>query len=393
MYRLPASQSSSLLRTAAALVLATACAGAMAKNWSAVALDPAVDGSGPGGQLLAEAGGSLVGTARGGGASNAGTVFRIDAQGNVSVLHTFDDSDGYAPIAGLAVGPDGAYYGVTSLGAANGLGGVFRITPAGDFTLLHSFDYVNDHGANGARSALTLGPDGNFYGTTPSSSGYPNHAGTVFRVTPAGDVTTLQVFPAKYRYPQAGVIFGQDGRLYGTTSSDGRKDCGVLYSIATDGSGFRLEHRFDHHKDGCHPLTTMVAAANGTMYGTTQYGGPKGGEGVMFSYAPTTGKLSVLHVFHDDDPMGNDPSAGVTLGQDGTLYGATAFGSTNGNGAIWSFSTQGAFTLLHAPAGDGSEGMLPQTAPVFSGASMLAGGLLQGGANSGGTVYRVQLAK
>lgn len=382
-----------LRRPLTVLALAAACATAVASTqWRVTSMKPGSDGAAPGGQLLAMPDGTLYGTAQEGGSSHAGTVFVVNPQGRISTLHEFNGSDGYAPVAGLTLGKDGMLYGTTSLGAANGLGGVFRIATDGTFTLLHSFDSGNDAGTSNVHSALALGPDGNFYGTGPLSAGYPEHNGTVFKVTPAGDVTILHVFDTRAREPDAGVTFAPDGRLYGTVAKDGRKDCGILYSLAADGSDFRLEHQFDHRRDGCHPISSMIVGTDGLLYGTTQYGGPKGGVGTLYRFDTSTSQVQVLHIFHDDDPAGSDPSAGVSLAPNGRLYGATSFGSNFGNGSVYQASEFGKITVLHAFAGNGSEGQGAQAAPVPDGAGHVAGSLLNDGVHEGGTVYRVKTA-
>jgi uncharacterized repeat protein (TIGR03803 family) len=375
------------------VALAAACAAAMAAPpWRVTAMKPADTGSAPGGRLVALPDGNLYGTAQSGGGSNAGTVFAVNPKGHITTLHEFNGSDGYAPIAGLALGSDGMLYGTTALGAANGLGGVFRISTDGAFALLHSFDDSKDRGTSEVSAALALGPDGNFYGTAPLSAGYPVHNGTVFKVTPAGEVTVLYVFGVRARTPFGGVTFAPDGRLYGTASSDGRKGCGLLYSLAADGSDFRIEHQFGHNHSGCRPLSTLAADDEGRLFGTTQYGGRKGGVGVLFRFNTTSAVFDVLHVFHDDDIAGSNPAGGVSFGPDGYFYGATSFGTVSGNGSVFRATAEGNIAVVHEFAGDGSEGQGVQAAPVPDGDHHLVGGLLAQGRHDGGTIYRVKTA-
>ena len=359
--------------------------------WSATSLDPATQGSQPAGQLVVTADGASIGTALAGGANGAGTVFGVDAAGHVTVLHAFSGSDGYGPIAGLARGSDGLYYGTTALGGDHGLGVVYRISAQGDFELLHSFDPVADHGASGVSSALTLGPDGNFYGTSPRAGSYPQHTGTVFRVTPSGDVTVVFVFGVHARDPYAGVTPGPDGRLYGLTSSDGDTGCGTLYSLALDGSDFKVQYHFDHLHAGCQPMATMALGPDQKLYGTTQFGGPKGAVGGLFRYDPATARLNTLHVFHDDDPVGSDPVAGVSVDAHGAIYGTTAFGGPTGHGAIYRRMPDGSIELLRAFARSGKDGENPQSAPAVDGSHHLVGSTLSEGESGGGTVWRLKL--
>src|SRR5208282_2863704 len=94
-------------------------------------------------------------------------------------LVDFDNyTAGINPAAGLTLGPDGNFYGTTYSGGSSGNGTVFEVTTNGTLTTLVNFNSTN--GAN-PRASLTLGPDGNFYGTTLNGgrSGY----GTVFEAT------------------------------------------------------------------------------------------------------------------------------------------------------------------------------------------------------------------
>jgi uncharacterized repeat protein (TIGR03803 family) len=112
--------------------------------------------------------GKFYGTTYNGGANNVGTVFKISSAGKLKTLHSFCSqsgcADGYGPRAGLELGSDGDFYGTTYYGGSPlNDGTVFKITPAGKLTTLHSFD-----GADGANPIGSLGQDtnGSFYGTT-----------------------------------------------------------------------------------------------------------------------------------------------------------------------------------------------------------------------------------
>jgi len=131
-------------------------------------------------------------------------------------LYNFDNIHGADPQAILAQGRDGNLYGTTYNGGTKGAGEVFQITPTGSLTVLHNFD----GGINGGypQSGLTLGTDGNFYGTT-YYGGANNYYGTIFKITPRGSLTTLYSFTGGSEGMQhmARTIQGTDGSFYGKT--------------------------------------------------------------------------------------------------------------------------------------------------------------------------------
>lgn len=155
--------------------------------------------------------------------NSCGTVFKMTAAGAVTVIHSFGvKGDGIAPQGSLIQGSDGALYGTTPSGGGSAAGVVFRITTSGNETVLHSFGPALTDG-NGPSPFLTLGSDGNLYGTTRSGGEHQcSSCGTVFKLTLAGVHTVLASFgPVNYapNDPGAGVTEGNDGAFYGVTFS------------------------------------------------------------------------------------------------------------------------------------------------------------------------------
>ena len=162
--------------------------------------------------------GELYGTTLGGGANSSGTVFKINAAGELTTLYSFcsqaNCADGSLPYGGLVLGSDGNFYGTTSQGGSNGISGtVFKITPVGKLTTLHNFS--GQDGA-GPGAPLIEGTDGNFYGIT--QNGGSNNAGTIFKITPAGALTSLySIQSGDGFYLNGPLAEGTDGNFYGTT--------------------------------------------------------------------------------------------------------------------------------------------------------------------------------
>ncbi len=201
------------------------------------------DGRNPYGGLVQGTDGNLYGTTSRGGANNAGTVFRIPTKLKpFTRLHSFDTTDGAYPYAALIQASDGNFYGTTKLGGANGAGTVFRITPAGTLTSLYSF--CAQAGCIDGKTpvaGLTQATDGNFYGTT--ELGGANGAGTIFQLTSGGTLTTLYSFCAQPSCvdggnPVSGLLQATDGNLYGAASVGGADNDGTIFSLATGLSPF-----------------------------------------------------------------------------------------------------------------------------------------------------------
>ena len=167
----------------------------------------------------------------------------------LTTLSSLPSATGRYPYAGLVQGTDGNFYGTTSKGGANNHGSVFKITPTGALTTLYSFS-----GSDGAYpyANLVQGTDGNFYGTT-YQGGTGGGYGTVFRITPAGTLTTQYTFRiVDGANPMAGLVQGTDGNFYGTTSRRARSQRDRVPSDA-----------------GPSPTVTGVSPASGPVSGGT----------------------------------------------------------------------------------------------------------------------------
>ena len=253
--------------------------------------------------------------------------------------------DGYTPFAGLVQGTDGNLYGSTSEGPiasicfGYGCGTVFNITTDGTLTTLLDLDETNAT----LYTALILGADGNFYGTSPGgeASTGATCCGTVFNITPSGTLTTLYIFCSQYNcadgeYPFAALVQGSDGNFYGTTNSGGGalacdNGCGTVFKITPSGTLTTL-YTFCLQTgcpDGDQPYAALVQASDGNFYGTTQYGGANQ-YGTVFEITPS-GTLTTLYSFCSlggaDCTDGAEPTnAGLIQATDGNLYGTTLEG-------------------------------------------------------------------
>jgi uncharacterized repeat protein (TIGR03803 family) len=362
------------------------------------------DGQDPLGGVTQGNDGNFYGTTFVGGNSEGGTIFKVTPGGAETVLYQFQDSssDGVYPSSAPVLGDDGNLYGtvagtadVTSTTATANNGTVYKITPAGVFTSLHAFT----GGADGfAPNALIKGSDGNFYGTTEystvsSSTGAPG-PGTVFKITPAGVLTTLHTFTGSSTssdgaYPLSGLVQGSDGNFYGTTLYGGAHNIGLVYKITPSGTVTQL-YSFTGGADGYKPAAPLLQGSDGNFYGSTVQGGVgangSGSNGTVFRITPG-GALTTLYAF-TDGPDGAFPVNGMVQAADGNIYGTTDSGGGNGGiGALYKISPAG----VVSPVYDFSSNPTSASALSLGSDGSLYGTTGGGGSVGGGMVYKLQL--
>ena len=321
-----------------------------------------VDGQLPADTLVLGINGNLYGMTPAGGAyDNGGTVFEITREGLLTTLYNFcaqpNCADGTYPIVALVLGSDGNFYGTTNYGGADNLGTIFKMTPAGQLTTLHSFS-----GSNGSIPAGTLiqATDGYFYGIT--IEGGAQDDGTIFKISSSGTFQTLYNFCTQATCsdganPSGGLVQATDGNFYGTTSAGGASGSyGTVFQMTPNGTLTTL-HAFDN-SDGADPEGSMFQATNGILYGQTYYGGPTctdfpQGCGTVFSLSMGLGP------FVKSVTAAGRVGAGVgILGND--LTGAT---QVKFNGTVAQFAVQSPTLITtHVPAG-ATSGTIQVTLP------------------------------
>jgi uncharacterized repeat protein (TIGR03803 family) len=342
-------------------------------------------GNSPYGSFIQAADGNLYHTFYlGGGPPGAGTVLRLTPPtvapplGTPSVLYTFcslaDCADGASPDASLTQGSDGNLYGTTSYaGDPTASGGtLFKLTPSGVYTVLYTFCANETRqscpGGFAVGEPLTEGTDGNFYGVATAGAIDTCYGGdgcgTVFKITPAGQFTTLYQFCSNYNgtlcldgyNPPSGLIQGSDGKFYGATSQGGAYNGGTVFSITADGKLTTL-HSFCSdgrpcQMDGDDPSGRLVEGKDGNFYGATAYGGDSYDQnGTLFRITPA-GEFTTIYTFCYDsvNPCldGSVPNGDLFLGGDGNFYGATSYGGPRGGGTTFEFSYSGTLTNLYS---------------------------------------------
>jgi uncharacterized repeat protein (TIGR03803 family) len=310
------------------------------------------DGSEPLAGLIQATNGDLYGTTYLGGSEGDGTIFKITPSGAFTTLHSFCSqsgcADGENPFAGLIQGIDGILYGTTfGGGSAKGFGTVFKITPSGTLTNLHSFCAQSGcPDGKFPQTGLIQASNGNLYGTTISGGAYGD--GTIFEITPNGKLTTLYSVCSQSGCPDgnylyAGLIQATDGNLYGIMDVGGANGAGTIFKITLSGTLTTLYNFCSQSgcPDGQYPSAGLVQGTDGNLYGTTADGGAKG-YGTVFS-------LSVgLGPFVETEPTA--AKVGATVRILGTNLTGTTSVNFNGKAATFTVVSSSEITTT-VPAG------------------------------------------
>ncbi|HUD49183.1 MAG TPA: choice-of-anchor tandem repeat GloVer-containing protein [Candidatus Baltobacteraceae bacterium] len=357
--------------------------------------DVFLSGEVPYSSLVQGSNGLFYGTTFQGGSANAGVIFEVASNGAVNTLYTFTNGvDGCFPQAGLLLANDGNFYGTSVEGGTNGTGALFRITPAGVFNSLYSFtaapkSYENPDGAYPAGSLLQAS-DGNLYGT--ASTGGANASGTLFKITLGGSFQLVYAFSAlgtngansEGSDPEAPLIQGADGNLYGTAYAGGANGYGTVFAYNLSHSQISSLHSFQNAADGANPMAPVAQGTNGDFFGTTSQGGSDT-NGALFKIT-SEGAFTPLYSFTNGID-GANPVAPLVQGADGNFYG-TAASSRSGFGTVFEVTTNGIFTPLYAFTGE-NDGANPAAGLVQAADGLFFGTTSEGGSNNAGAVFSI----
>jgi uncharacterized repeat protein (TIGR03803 family) len=396
--RLPAASSALALATVLLSVVVT-IQSTQAQTLTVLDSFDLTDGSRPYAAMVQGTNGSLYGTTFQGGANGYGTVFKMTPSGTLTTLYSFcsqpDCTDGDSPAGALIQASNGNFYGTTGGGNKGDSGTVFKITPSGTLTTLYNFCSQSgctdgDYPAAG----LVQASDGSFYGTTSlgGANAVDGGDGTVFKITSSGTLTTLYSFCAQSgcadgAYPDAELVQATDGNLYGTTEEGGAEGFGTIFKITPSGTLTTLYNFCSQSgcTDGSLPGARLIQATDGNLYGTTYEGGANN-EGTVFKIT-TSGTLTTLHSFDSTD--GAYPIAALTQGTDGNFYGTVRSGGANGYGTAFKITSGGTLTILYNFCSESGcpDGAYPYTALIQATNGSFYGTAWEGGVDTDGTVF------
>jgi uncharacterized repeat protein (TIGR03803 family) len=339
---------------------------------------------------LVELGGTLYGSTTKSTSSQYGTVYGVTTAAGETVLGVLTKGQGET-IHGLTAVPNASgngktLYGVGYAGGRHGHGTVVKISRTGRVTVLYGFMGGTD-GANPNTSLISI--NGTLYGTTAyggRTSGCPldTGCGTVFSITPSGSENVVYRFTSLHSaawVPEGGLVY-YNGTIYGTTLYGGTHGDGAVFSLTPSGSE-QVLYSFAGGADGAYPNGGLTEVG-GVLYGTTFDGGSVY-DGTVFSVT-TSGVEKVVHSFgRGTDGMSPD---GI-ISFNGALYGVTVAGGSSEHGTVFRIDAAGYEKVIYSFAG-GSDGGGPSGTLLGIGRT-LYGVTSGGGTFSDGTVYSITL--
>lgn len=341
--------------------------------------------------------GDFVYVTTAGGVGNCGGVLEIKHLGNLvdntCVIVT--------PQARVVFGTDAHPYGTANSGGNNNLGSVYYLIPNPTVckvvtcrpwlvNVVHEFSGFPSDGAKPGFGDLTWDQQGNIYGTT--TSGGTKEFGVVYELMPPVPPSKIWTESVIWNFtgpdgqnPQNAVIFDGKGNLLGTAKQGGANGFGTIFKLTRSGNTWTETNVYDFQggNDGRSPIAGLMIDARGNLYGTTSDGG-SGGGGTVFQLTPSGSSYAFKLLYSFSGQPGKNCGPWGTLAMDGTgnLYGTTYCDGLNSLGNIFKLTENGnswVYTSLHDFPGYSGDIQNP-----ISNVSIEANGNLWGTASSGG---------
>ncbi|HWB04347.1 MAG TPA: choice-of-anchor tandem repeat GloVer-containing protein [Verrucomicrobiales bacterium] len=376
-------------------------------------------GSRPIAALLRATDGAFYGTTMLGGTatvtspSGMGTVFKVTENGTFTSLLSFtgaaQPNGGLYPVGGLVQWTDGMLYGTTSGDYTSNppsYGIPFRVsTSGGPVTNLWFFTgTAGAHKGTQPFASLTLASDGKFYGTTQYGGTGTVNFGTLFSIAPSNGLHTVHIefsgngSSKKGASPNAQLVDGGDGYLYGSTYAGGEGNMGTLFKYRINDGQFTTLVSFTGTSGffpGKFPIGPMCLADDGFLYGTTVNGGSNN-SGTVYRLNRATGVMTTVVDFTDSNgnAQGALPAGGLVQGNDGALYGTTQLAGDDDFGTVYRLTTAGVLThklVEFTGASGNAKGAGPYGTLVKGNDGKLYGTTQYGGAANKGTIFKLEI--
>jgi uncharacterized repeat protein (TIGR03803 family) len=366
-------------------------------------------GFSPQAALIQAANGKLYGTTWKGGANDSGVLFEYDpSTSTFAKLHDFSLATGTLPSGALVQASNGKLYGLCPGGGADGGGTLYEYDLIlSQFTVKHSFILTDPMGTR-PFGGLTEASNGKLYGLTTRNGGI--FISVVIEFDPSnGSIgyklgATFSKGAGDYNYSS---MMRSGNSLYGVSPQGGEAGSGVIFTYSPLIDDYHSILDFEYGADGAFPYAGMTLAGNGKMYGMVSSGGA-GKKGLLYEFDPVTAAYEKKVEFTGSN--GATPLGEMVLASNGKMYGTTSFGGAASNTNFFSVE-DGSFNLREGtgfgvvfeydPATstyskkaefDLTTGIIPYGQLIEAADGFFYGVTNKGGANSGGTIYKFDLA-
>lgn len=349
--------------------------------------DGSNSGANPYGDLYEYGNGILYGLTFLGGSINAGVAFTYDINNNsyTKIADMLGTSNGRNPYGNFIAGNNGNLYALTYSGGTSNAGVILEYDPIND-TLINKLNL-------GASGNQARNPFGSFYAATNglfyaiSYRGGLIQNGILFSYDYSNNVFNKEI--EFNNAPNGSNSFGSlfqasNYKLYGMTYSGGTSNLGVLFEFDAETNTYTKKVDFDGINKGRLPYSSLIEY-NGLLYGLTFSGGVNNA-GVLFTFDPSNSNYTKV-IDLDGTLHGSNPLTGLTLADNGLMYGMTSFGGLHDYGCIFSFNPSNSTISKIIDFDDSTNGSSPYGNLIQINNGNLFGMTFQGGSNGYGILF------
>lgn len=345
------------------------------------------DGCFPYGELFQASNGILYGLTYDGGTNSAGIIFSYNLSNstftNIGSLHS--TNHGSQPQGGFIAGKDGKLYAMCETGGTNSLGTIISLD-INNNSIAKVFDFNGTEYGASPRGNFIKGPGGDLYGLTYSGGASNKGVLFIYDVDFARNSKKID-FESKLNGSKFfhSLAAAPNGMLYGITEIEGANNHGTLVRFNPMTKTLTKVLDFNYNSTGGYGRNTMILASNGKFYGTIQYGGANG-HGVLFSFDYNNNSFVILKSFNSST-TGRLPISKMVQAPNGKLYGTTSQGGTFDWGTIFEYDIVND-TLINCKSLAHSDGKIPTGDLIVNDSGLIIGTTILGGAFNDGTIFR-----
>lgn len=323
-----------------------------------------------------------------GGEYGVGTIFKTDINSqNHQTIYSFPvQNEGQRTTENLFEASNGKFYGVTSRGGDFDKGVIFEYDPENNI-YIKKYDFEDSNGRYPSSSFIEV-VTGKLIGTTIEGGTYG--LGVIYEYDFINDIYTKKINLQNSigSSPISGMIIASDGSLYGTTYRGGMYNYGVIYQYDYTSNIVSVLHEFDGTNDGGNSFGELTEISQNSFYGTNSAGGLNN-EGVLYEFNVSTKTLTVKVDF-ERTTSGFHSRVGLTLASNNKLYGVNYWGGINNDGTIFEYDyINDLFDVKHHFKNSSGANSRSKLYELLNG--LLYGTTYNGGTNDDGVIFQYDI--